>query len=185
MFIISNSIKIYCDLDGVLVDFKKGFLELTGGIDDLQKTGVEFLNIFHEHLRQKSVCEVEFWSNLDWMEDGRELWDFIKIYQPEIITAPTYDPSHSEEKRYCIHHNKCMQGKTKWVDRLDFVSNLNFREPMKKSEFAASGKILIDDRLDIIQSWRDKNGIGIHHINSEKTINELQAIFKSFKHVGN
>ncbi len=183
MFIVSNSVKIYCDLDGVLVDFKKGFFKMTGVTTKSLQDACDdnFMNFFHRNINEKSVCEVEFWSNLDWMEDGRELWDFIKIYQPEIITAPSYNPSHPEEVRYCIKHNKSMQGKTKWVERLDFVNDLHFKEAMKKSELADAGRILIDDRLDIIESWRKKNGIGIHHINTEKTISELQTVFNNFK----
>jgi hypothetical protein len=183
MYIVRNSVKIYCDLDGVLVNFKKGFFEMTGvATESLQDSCDDnFMNFFYRKIEEKNICEVEFWSNLDWIEDGQELWNFIKIYHPEIITAPSYNPNHPVELRYCINHNKSMQGKTKWVERLHMASNLHFKEAMKKHELAKVGRILIDDRLDVIESWRNKKGIGIHHINTEKTISELQSVFNNFK----
>jgi len=67
--------KIYCDMDGVLVDFDKGYLELTGDkLDGEHRSDVGFWNPINK-------AGKPFWVNLEWMSDGKRLWSYIEKYK--------------------------------------------------------------------------------------------------------
>jgi len=149
--------KIYCDMDGVLVDFDKGYLKLTGR--DISGTHSND-STFWDPINRAGY---DFWRNLEWMLDGKELWDHIKKYEPELLSAPSRQP----ESRVAKHD---------WVkEHLPGVT-LNLRSAKHKKDFASPNHILIDDRVDNITSWVEAGGIGILHKNTEKTISELNKI---------
>jgi hypothetical protein len=146
--------KIYCDLDGVLIDFKKGYEKLTG--DDL---GTEHRNDSH-FWDPINKAGYDFWINLEWMDDGHKLWDFISPYNPEILSAP----SRQTESRVAKHD---------WVERELPGTHLILRSAEHKKDFASPNSILIDDREDNIKGWIDAGGIGILHKSADDTINAL------------
>ena len=77
---------IYCDLDGVLVDFDKGYEKLTGkhtSHTDVQ-TKSTFWRAFNHSLLVKNISEQEYWSKLDWMADGKELWNYEVVIRMRI-----------------------------------------------------------------------------------------------------
>lgn len=168
---------IYCDLDGVLVDFKKGFLKLTGMTTEKANKS-NFVSIFFESLRNKGIVERDFWANLEWTHDGEELWEYIHIHYPYVLTAPMYNPEHEEDVRFSIDHNQCMQGKAIWVQRLKNLKEVHFKQSERKSDFADKGLILIDDREDIIESWINHGGIGILHTSTISSIKQLERVLK-------
>jgi hypothetical protein len=183
--------QIYCDMDGVLVDFVKGALvsinedvnnarlpdkKESGGLNDLgrlrramQREGVdtiveEHIEKFaggHSNVRKFAIRhmytslsdDVDFWSNLPWMEGGRELWNAIKKYDPYILTAPM-GPGSEKGKRQWIMKNLSpapqkifmSHDKYKWATTNDGHKN-----------------ILIDDFMTNIKPWDQAGGIAIHH----------------------
>ena len=147
---------IYCDMDGVLVDFEKGYRELTGTYSKDHPDN----NAFWQPI---SDAGASYWANLDWMPDGKQLWDYIKDYNPYVLTAPSVNMDIPFEDRYKIENNESMQGKTEWVQRLPNMKKIYFRSAGRKADFAGPGKILIDDRKDTIDSWNANGGIGILH----------------------
>jgi hypothetical protein len=156
---------IFCDMDGVLVDFDKGYEDLTGKHtkhSDLQDRN-EFWGLLARSLKEKGLTEYDYWVNLEWMPDGQTLWNYIKGYNPYILTAPSMDPGSK-------------QGKTEWVARLDGMKKLYFKPAKFKSEYSGKNRILIDDRADTIERWRSKGGIGILHTSAEDTINQLKQL---------
>ena len=79
--------KIYCDMDGVLADFESGYEELTGV--DLKgefKKGDDFWDPI-------KVAGVGFWAGLKWMPDGQKLWDYLKPFNPVLLSAPSREQS--------------------------------------------------------------------------------------------
>lgn len=87
------SFKLYCDLDGVLVDFEGGFVDLTG-----EATA----NIGKQTMWKHIVRANAFFENLSWTEDGQILWNAIKHLQPDILTGcPSHESSRTEKFNWC------------------------------------------------------------------------------------
>ena len=150
--------ELYCDMDGVLVDFERGYEELTG--KDIRGNHVKGDADFWQPIADAGV---KFWARLKWMPDGKQLWDYIIKHKPNLLSAP------SREKSSKI-------GKHVWVKNNTPGVNLILRAADKKQEFASPNAILIDDRADNIQRWKDAGGIGILHTSAENTINELEKL---------
>lgn len=149
--------KIYCDMDGVLIDFDKGYKELTGHeLDGTHRTDDNFWDPINS-------AGYDFWINLPWAHDGKELWNYISKYEPELLSAP----SRQNESRVAKHN---------WVDRELPGVKLNLRNAKHKKDFASPTSILIDDRIDNVTGWREAGGIGIHHINTEDTVKQLKSL---------
>ena len=150
---------IFCDMDGVIVDFERGYYELTGKHTSQVLDGS---NEFWKPLEDEGAL---FWATLPWMSDGKQLWDYIKKYKPYILTAPSLDPSSRVGKEaWCKMH---INGQYK---------KLYFKAARFKSDFAGENKILIDDREDTIASWNAKDGIVILHTSAANTIKELKKL---------
>jgi cytidyltransferase-like protein len=155
---VKEKYEVYCDMDGVLVDFERGYEELTG--KDIRGNHVKGDGDFWQPITDAGV---EFWTKLKWMSDGKQLWDYIKKRKPNLLSAP----SREESSRI---------GKHIWVENNIPGVNLILRAADKKQEFASPNAILIDDRADNIQRWKDAGGVGIHHTSAENTINELEKL---------
>ncbi len=149
--------KIYCDMDGVLVNFDKGYFELTG--IDLGGKHVNDTN-FWDPINKAGY---DFWINLKWMPDGKKLWSHIEKYGPELLSAP----SRQNDSRVAKHD---------WVKRELPGVHLILRSAKNKKEFAGKNHILIDDRVDNIMDWVGAGGIGILHKNAKDTIEQLHDL---------
>ena len=148
--------KVYCDMDGVIVDFDKGYKELTG-------TEASFDTPKEEFWAPIQKAGAEFWIKLQWMHDGKQLWNYIKPYNPQLLSAPSRDESSKI-------------GKFVWVKRNVPGTKLILRSAERKQEFATPNSILIDDRADNIQRWKDAGGVGIHHTSAADTIQQLKDL---------
>ena len=148
--------KIYCDMDGVLVDFDKGYKDLTG-------TEASFDTDPKQFWEPISKAGAAFWIKLKWMPDGKQLWDYIKQYNPDLLSAPSREESSKMGKRI-------------WVKRELPGAKLILRSADRKQEFATPNSILIDDRADNIQRWKDAGGIGIVHTSAADTIQQLKDL---------
>jgi hypothetical protein len=169
---------IYCDMDGVLVDFDEGYKELTGmSTHHADAQGKkEFWKAFRQGLIDKDITEESYWANLDWMPDGKQLWDYISPYNPYVLTAPAVNFDFPEELRYSRDYNESIKGKLDWGQRLSGMKKMYFRSASRKADFAGPGKILIDDRKDTINAWNANGGIGILHTSAANTIKQLEEL---------
>lgn len=150
--------KIYVDMDGVLVDFDGGYEELTGmTTQEADAKGPEFF------WKPISKAGAKWWITLKWMPDGKQLWNYVKKYTPELLSAP----SREEASR---------MGKRVWVKRELPGTKLILRSADKKQEFASPTSILIDDREKNIKQWEAAGGIGILHTDAASTIKKLKEI---------
>jgi len=64
----------------------------------------------------------------------------------------------------------------KWVERELPNVQLILKYAKDKKDLSNSESILIDDRLDNILGWRERGGIGIHHLNTKHTIDQLKSL---------
>ena len=151
--------KVYCDMDGVLVDFERGYNDLTG-----KKTpGVDSTYNKNDFWSAITKAGKDFWAKLNWMSDGQQLWDYIKQYNPTLLTAPSREESSKI-------------GKQEWIDVNIPGTPVEFKQAKDKKDLAEPNAILIDDRKDNIQQWIDAGGIGIRHTSTASTIKQLQKL---------
>jgi 5'(3')-deoxyribonucleotidase len=128
---------IYCDLDGVLADFEGGVIRRIGKHPDEIKSATMW------SLIRKTP---RFYENLEWTEEGRELWDAIKQYNPIILTGcPNGNWAEEQKRNWCSrelgHHVRVVTCATK-----------------DKPKYCVHGAILIDDRDKIRREWMNKGG---------------------------
>lgn len=159
--------KIFCDMDGVLVDFEKGYLDLTG--IDLKGKHMDGPR-FWDPINKKGY---DFWINLGWMPDGKLLWNSISPYNPTILSAPSSKPESKVAKHDWVHKE------------LGENVEIILRSARNKKEFAAPNHILIDDREDNIKDWIDSGGVGILHKSAIETLNELNNLGYNIKNKDN
>ena len=103
----------------------------------------------------------ELWEDLSWMEDGHKLWNFIKEWNPIILSSPVDSDS--------------IEGKQNWIKN-NLGNNIKSIFEKDKWKYANSKSILIDDYNFNIDNWEEHNGIGILHKNASKTIKQLKEI---------
>jgi phosphoglycolate phosphatase-like HAD superfamily hydrolase len=146
-------------MDGVIVDFEKGYTELTNTIPTKSFNGKA------EFWEPISKAGAQWWANLDWMPDGQELWRYIKKYKPNILSSPSQDPSSKVGKEAWLKMN--LQNSYK---KAYFYNRSN------KQLFSDKNRILIDDLPKTIDEWNAKGGIGILHTSATNTIKELKKL---------
>lgn len=149
---------IYCDMDSVLVDFDRGYQELTGMTT--QQADAIGGDTFWEPLIKAGA---KWWITLNWMSDGKQLWDYIKKYNPILLSAPSREESSKLGKRV-------------WVKRELPGTKLILRYAPQKQEYASPTSILIDDREKNIDQWEAAGGIGILHTSAANTIEQLKQL---------
>ena len=163
LFELNKDYHIYCDLDGVLSDLNKHVVAITGKtFAQLRSDG----NGFSHFVKSERKQGHSVFDQLDPMPDAHVLWNYIKKYNPDILTATGYPeaPAVAEKIRW-VHDN--LDG---FGDIYTVVSG------NKKAEFAAPNHILIDDRPHSIDPWREAGGIGIQHTSAADTIAQLKEL---------
>ena len=155
--------QIYCDMDGVLVDFQK---------------------YTSEHLGHP--FKDEYWTDLPTdmfyqmppMSDAKVLWNFIGKYDPFILTAI---PRKSPERGAVSE--RAADDKKRWMRKHFGVKDARVYAVMRKNKanFAKDGRdgrpnLLIDDHIKNVDAFRKKGGIGVHHTSAQNTIKELRKL---------
>lgn len=163
----SNSYVLFLDLDGVLSNFVKGMKKLIPDYSEEKylkdsKYRSKMWKTVNEYTKEGG----KLWAELEVMPDGHQLWDYVKKYNPEILTA-TGDPTYGagEQKR-------------EWFPRkFGTGTKINIvRKSKEKAQHAASNHILIDDMSKSIDPWIKAGGIGILHTSASNTISELKKL---------
>lgn len=151
--------KIFVDLDSTLTDFDKQLAEL------LNKKLVRGWDFGNDPKIWKKIDDAgsEYWSSMSWMPDGKELWGYIKEFDPTVLTAPS-------------RHSSCKVGKRVWVK--EYLDNAPIIIDEKKYKHAKKNYILIDDREKNIKKWEEAGGIGILHKDTKSTIKKLKKIME-------
>jgi len=152
--------KLYCDMDQVLVAFLSGVKKITG--QDFEK--------MDRQTRWNKISNTkDFWANLDFMPGAKRLVQRIEKYNPYILSAFTDKDSSSKA------------GKYKWIQKNTKISKsriLVVKREQKQSYATDNGvpSVLIDDYIKNIKEWENKGGIGVHHTDVSKTLNELKRL---------
>lgn len=157
--------RIYCDMDGVLCDFKSAAEKVTG-----QKIDRWMFSTKKEKWAPIKA-EDRFWHTLPWEPGGKQLWNFIEKYKPHILSAyveESFDPN-------------CIPGKSYWARTNLGIGNnrINLVKRVQKQNFAkvaGNPAILIDDYEKNVSQFQERGGIGIHHTSTPRTIAELKKL---------
>ena len=155
--------KIYCDMDGVLTNFESRFEHFTGKSPKQYEKEFGLEQFWH---LIDSKIGVRFWVGMGWMPQGKELWNFISPYKPDLLTSPSRD-------------NTSRLGKNLWVrNNLNPKPKVIFAYSKDKQIYAKENTILIDDKKSNINEWKNRGGIAIRCKDGDvsSVINELKEL---------
>ncbi len=148
--------KIFLDMDGVIVDFMRGaheFHKLNYNPYPYPKGEWEFVE--HTGITPKefwSPLSYRFWSTLPWMPDGRAIYDAVLdihlLNDVAFLTTPTLEPG-------------CVTGKIEWVRRHIPTMMMRTIITPAKEMCAHPNALLIDDADHNVDKWRDNGGVAI------------------------
>ena len=92
---------------------------------------------------------------MEWMPQGKDLWNFIKKYNPQLLTSPS-------------RNNTSRLGKNLWVrNNLNPKPRVNFAYSADKQRFASPNSILIDDKKSNIEEWKAAGGIAFRVVGGD------------------
>lgn len=119
---------IYLDMDGCIVDFRKGCEQLKA---------IEGYNVDWETIH---AAGPEFWENLSWTQEGEKFYNWLEKYCDEqgialcILSQVSYDDG--------------ITGKLRWLENNCRLPNKNIYIVTKgsdKAKYATDTSLLIDD----------------------------------------
>lgn len=151
---------LFLDLDGVLADFDSKVVEITGRKPEDQPT--------KDMWRQLSDPRRDFYNSLDWIKDGKTLWNATKKYNPTILTGLPIGKWAEPQKRV-------------WCAR-ELGPDVKVITCMARDKhtFAKPGDVLIDDRLKAKAEWERVGGIFIHHKSAIESLRELNLLISTY-----
>lgn len=197
---------IYCDLDGVLVNFADTVLERMhrytenldlisepktkkAAIKAIQKTGRKqftYKDIDYPPNGNKYVVDFmyrcikndsSFWQELPWLDTGKNLWKYLISLNVNNLFILT-SPTDEASK----------VGKANWVEKNLHLPNSKIFFSSNKEEYATNSKglpnILIDDTNKNIINFKNAGGIVFHCYS--KVFNEglpVEQIIKSIEDI--
>ncbi len=190
--------KIFCDLDGVLVDFDSGVKSLFNG------RSPDELPVRTMWGRISSTQN--FYANLPWTADGQTLWnELVQLPSPpDILTGvPRNHQSRAEKFAWCqrelisvaaatldLANGDAATASLK-VNHVDMAGKKSTHEAVSgrkrkgyinvitcwsRNKHCESKKnhVLIDDRVSLREAWEEKGGIFVHHTSTERTLEVLR-----------
>ncbi len=154
---------IYLDMDGVIADFEKRYVELFKVQPSSTREYKEFNKFF-----DKFIADGHF-ETLELMPDAMDLVRALRnALPPTQILSST-----ASEKR----HKAISEQKIKWLETqgIDFQRNLVPGKELKKI-YARTDTLIIDDTESVINDWRAAGGVAILHKNVADTLVQLKFI---------
>ena len=148
---------IFCDMDGVLVDFDNWFEK---------KHGILPYKLPREELWEIVINTKDYWINLPKTSDADILVDYLKKHDFRILTGlPVYG------------FNKAKKEKKRWLkNNYGIVDGVICCLSKDKQKYGKPNDILIDDRPNNIEKWIKMGGIGILHTSAKETIRKLEEL---------
>lgn len=175
--------KVFLDMDGVLVDFVGGIYRAFGvpydyGISATKWKFYADMGLSFEEF--DSICNIDFWARLDWMRDGRAILNtIIDKIQPiasiYLVTAPMPNPGSST-------------GKTLWVKKhISWLKERLIITQASKALMAGPDTLLIDDKDQNVIEFQKAGGQAIlvprpwnsEYVHARDTLDVVQKAIRS------
>ena len=155
--------KIYVDLDGVLADFEKRYIEQYHIKPREAEKNKQFDKYFEEFINTKQF------ATLDKMPDADVLLQYLDSLP---ITKEILSSTASEDRM-----GRIAPQKLEWLFKQGITYKPNLVPGKRhKYKYATENSIIIDDTKSVIDDWNDAGGIGILHVDAETTIRLLRLL---------
>lgn len=157
---------IFVDMDGVLTNFEKKYIEVCGmspkdGRDSKTK------GVFRDNWNK--FIDLDSFKYLDYFPGAEQLISTLDTFnvQKVILTS-----SGGMER-----HNDVLRQKLDWLQYhgIKWPAVVVPGRRYKAGFAAGSESLLIDDTLDVIESFRARGGMAIHHTDVERTLNVVRT----------
>lgn len=152
---------IYVDMDGVIANFTKRYMEKFGIHPDIPRKNKDFGPNF-----VKIIQDGDF-GTLDPMPDMGLLIGYLNsLSVPKEILSSTARPEN---------HEAIAPQKQMWLNNHGITYPANFVPGKQhKAKYATPTSVLIDDTPSVIEAWNQAGGIGILHTDAVSTIAMLK-----------
>jgi hypothetical protein len=155
--------KIYLDMDGVLTDFEKRYIELFGAA---AYTFAKKPKLWNSNWIQ--FVEEKHFETLDWFPGGKELLStVIKTGIPfEILSSSGGEDFYEDIKSQKIN----------WLVENGIDCPINVVPGKRfKRDYATPTSLIIDDTESVIRNFKEAGGNAIHHIPPYSTLMLLES----------
>lgn len=149
---------LFLDLDGVFAHFDKRVFDLSG----------KWPSELGKKLWKYVMSDKVFFQELELMPDSEHLWEYSKQYDPIFLTGSPPGDSFKQQKK-------------SWVEQKFGKYEVVVLPRKDKPQYSGWNKVLVDDNSRNIGEWTEKGGTGILHKNPLDTINQLEALRKSYE----
>ena len=140
----------FIDMDGVLVNFRKGICKAFGRDDPSNNwTFWEHWPVLFKEI--DAVCTEQFWAGLDWTKEGKQILEMVEVTFDNIyfLTTPMPNPGSAT-------------GKELWIEKhTPQYKNRTIITRASKALLAGPDRILIDDKNQNIYDFVMAGGQGI------------------------
>jgi hypothetical protein len=185
-----KNLKVFCDMDGVLVDLRGGILDASRSQTKSMKDRVEKviesewkfgINHPDPQLQEANLYindlvsnNLSFWAELSPTKEKDELWNFISQFNPSILSHP-WDKDSALGKRVWLENHLS-----------PFPEEIFLPLDGKKHRWAPSKhgeiNILIDDFEKYVVPWNKAGGTCVHHKtgDAKSSIETIEKITKNY-----
>lgn len=155
---MSANYVLFIDLDGVLADFDSGVQAVTGKLPS---------EMSPKQMWPRLARTQGFYADLDWMPDGRELWDYVVTRDPIVLTGlPLGKWAEPQKLAWC---------RRELGADVEVITCMTRQKPKiaRDRVGADATPVLVDDRDKIRRAWEEMGGIFVHHTSARESIAEL------------
>lgn len=178
-----KSFHIFLDMDGCITDFQGDFQRIKRNKRDLRFEEYDRINGKFAAWRLIDGEGQTWWSDMAWMPDGKELWEYVKPHNPTILSAPSRNPMSARGKIEWVNRELGLdvESATRSAKRGRWEEDSRMILSAQKYMFCKRypNSILIDDTRNKIRDWEGNGGIGILHTDTESTIARLEEIIEN------
>jgi hypothetical protein len=160
--------KIYLDMDGVLCNFDKRWIELFNETPSQTRSRKEFVPNWDTFVLNENFVTLDDFPGSD---------DLLEFVMSKSDTVDIEILSSSGGQKY---HNEVRDQKLRYLKArgLNFTTNIVPGRKLKQN-YATPDSILIDDTEDVIEAFNRAGGIGILHTDAKVTLAKLREIFSN------